>query len=43
MRENGSLQISISKQVGGLGDTPFDAIIAIDKVVQLCTQSADAS
>jgi alkylation response protein AidB-like acyl-CoA dehydrogenase len=41
MGQNGFLGITLSEQDGGQGGTPFDAIIAIDQVAQVCPRSAD--
>jgi alkylation response protein AidB-like acyl-CoA dehydrogenase len=41
MGQNGFLGITLSEQDGGQGGTPFDAIIAIDQVAQICPRSAD--
>jgi hypothetical protein len=41
MGQNGLLGITLSEQDGGQGGTPFDAIIAIDQVAQICPRSAD--
>jgi alkylation response protein AidB-like acyl-CoA dehydrogenase len=41
MGRNGFLGITLSEQDGGQGGTPFDAIIAIDQVAQICPRSAD--
>jgi alkylation response protein AidB-like acyl-CoA dehydrogenase len=41
MGQNGFLGITLSEQDGGQGGTPFDAIIAIDEVAQVCPRSAD--
>jgi alkylation response protein AidB-like acyl-CoA dehydrogenase len=41
MGQNGLLGITLSEQDGGQGGTPFDAIVAIDQVAQVCPRSAD--
>ena len=41
MAENGLLGITLSEEDGGQGGTPFDAILAIDQVAQVCPRSAD--
>jgi alkylation response protein AidB-like acyl-CoA dehydrogenase len=41
MGQNGLLGITLPEQDGGQGGTPFDAIIAIDQVAQMCPRSAD--
>ncbi|MCW5673973.1 MAG: acyl-CoA dehydrogenase family protein [Xanthobacteraceae bacterium] len=41
MAQNGLLGITLPEEDGGQGGTPFDAIIAIDEVAQVCPRSAD--
>jgi alkylation response protein AidB-like acyl-CoA dehydrogenase len=41
MSENGLLGITLPEDDNGQGGSPFDAIIAIDEVAQVCPRSAD--
>lgn len=41
MAENSLLGITLPESDGGQGGTPFDAIIAIDQIAQVCPRSAD--
>lgn len=41
MAKNGLLGITLPEKDGGQGGTPFDAIVAIDEVAQVCPRSAD--
>lgn len=41
MAANGLLGITLPEKDGGQGGTPFDAILAIDQVAQVCPRSAD--
>ena len=41
MAENGLLGITLPERDGGQGGAPFDAILAIDQVGQVCPRSAD--
>lgn len=41
MSRNGLLGITLPEEDGGQGGTPFDAIIAIEEVAQVCPRSAD--
>ncbi len=41
LAENGLLGITLSERDGGQGGTPFDAVLAIDQIAQVCPRSAD--
>ena len=41
MGRNGLLGITLPEQDGGQGGTPFDAIVAIDEIAQVCPRSTD--
>lgn len=41
MAKHGLLGITLPEKDGGQGGTPFDAIVAIDEIAQVCPRSAD--